>query len=136
MEWTSEDLVFSPKLDADHRQLYGKLEAVRRTIERGAPATLLGVPLWQLSKSVTVHFRNEERLMHRSSYPALEWHRSQHRAGRNKMQSILEACRIGQVDSVSHGLDDLAGWLRDHVHLADRMFAAHLRNNQRAGLVS
>lgn len=136
MEWTSEDLVFSPNLDADHRRLYAKLEAVRQAMERGAPTSLLGVPLWQLSKSITVHFRNEERLMNRSSYPAQEWHKSQHRAGRNKMRSVLEACRTGQADSVNQGLDELGGWLRDHIHLADRMFAAHLRNDQRAQLVS
>ena len=136
VEWTSDDFVFSSRLDADHQKLFEKLEEVRQAVELGAPENPVGLRLWRLSKSLSVHFRSEERLMHQWRYPALQWHQSQHEAGRNKMSRFVEAVRSGDVESMDNALDEFGGWLKDHVHLADRMLAAFLRNGQRERLVS
>jgi hemerythrin len=136
VEWTSDDFVFASRLDADHQRLFERLEEVRQAVELGTPENPVGLYLWRLSKSLSVHFRSEERLMRRWRYPALQWHHSQHEAGRNKMNRLAEAVRRGDAGSMDNALDEMAGWLKDHVHLADRMLAAFLRNGQRERLVS
>jgi hemerythrin len=136
VEWTPEDLVFSRQLDADHRKLFTELETVRQASEIGTGASPLALHLWRLSKDLSIHFASEERLMRESGYPARSWHKRQHQAGRKKMARLLEASRGTRGEERNAALQSFAHWLKDHVHLADRMLAAYLRNEQRGRLVS
>lgn len=131
VEWTPEDLVFSRQLDADHRKLFTELETVRQASEIGTGTSPLGLHLWRLSKDLSIHFASEERLMRESGYPARSWHKRQHQGGRKKMARLLEAGRGTGGKERDRALEAFAQWLRDHVHLADRMFAAYLRNEER-----
>ena len=136
VEWTPEDLVFSRQLDADHRKLFTELEIVRQASENGAGTSPLGLHLWRLSKDLSTHFASEEQLMRESRYPGRSWHQRQHQSGRKKMARLLEARHATGGEECDRALEAFARWLKDHVHLADRMFAAHLRNEQRGRLVS
>ena len=134
VEWTSDDLVFSRQLDADHRRLFEELERVRQAADAAGPAHRLRFLLWRLSKDLSIHFKSEERLMGECRYAARQWHYRQHQAGRNKMARLLEAARgPGDIGTV---LEEFVKWMKDHVHLADRMFAACLRNDQRERIAS
>jgi hypothetical protein len=52
------------------------------------------------------------------------------------MARLVEASRSETPGGIAEAVDDFARWLENHVALADRMLAAHLRNDQRQGLVS
>ena len=134
VEWTSEDLVFSRRLDADHYKLFSELETVRQASEI-AGTSPLALHLWRLSKDLSMHFVSEERLMRQFGYPARSWHKRQHQAGRTKMARLLKA-NHGPAEERDAALVVVAKWLKDHVHLADMMFAAYLRNEQRGRTVS
>lgn len=136
VEWTPEDLVFLRRLDSDHRKLFTELETVRQASETGMVASQLGLHLWRISKDLSIHFAGEERLMLESGYPARSWHKKQHQTGRNKMARLLEAGRGTHGKDRDAALQAFAKWLKEHVHLADRMLAAYLRNEQRGRLVS
>ena len=136
VEWTADDLVYSRRLDGDHRKLFERLEQVRQTLELSGPSSQIGFHLWRLSKDLSIHFSSEERLMRQYQYPAMQWHQRQHEAGRNKMGRLQGAMRNAAAGEPTGAFQDLAQWLKDHVHLADRMFAAHLRNQERRQPVS
>jgi len=74
--------------------------------------------------------------MRQWGYPALEWHESQHQAGRNKMGRLVVAIRDGLGDGQASAFEELVKCKIDPLPLADRMFAAHLRNEQRERLAS
>jgi len=129
--------VFARQLDADHRRIFEQLEKVRQAVDdEDGQANELGLRVWRLSKDLSIHLASEERLMRQWGYPALEWHESQHQAGRHKMGRLLVALRDGRGDGQASAFEDLVKCKRDHIHLADRMFAAHLRNGQRERLAS
>ena len=136
VEWTPDDLVFSRRLDADHRKLFEEVERVRLAIEIETAANQLGLHLWRLSRDVSIHCGSEERLMQEWRYPARSWHERQHEAGRKKMAHLLEAGRGGHSEERDRALGEFVKWLKDHVRLADRMFAAYMRNEQRGRLAS
>jgi hemerythrin len=136
VEWTSEDFVYSPRLDSDHRKLFEQLERVRVAVEPGETPRDPGLDLWRLSKMLSIHFASEERLMQECRYPAVRWHQRQHQAGRHRMSRLLQAAHNGDGQALGSSLEQFAKWFKNHIHLADRMFAAHLRNDQRERLVS
>jgi hemerythrin-like metal-binding protein len=134
LEWTSADLVFASRLDSEHRKLFEQVKKVRQATAPGA-AGEAGLDLWRLSRMLSIHLNSEERLMREHRYPALDWHRRQHQAGRKKMSGAIEAGR-GGGEPFAGAMDEFVKWLKDHVHLADRMFAAYLRNQQWGNWVS
>lgn len=136
LEWTPDDFVFVPEIDSDHRKVFSDAEKIRRALANGAGSSEIGFHVWRLSKSLAVHFASEERAMRRSQYEAQQWHQQQHRTGRARIALLQEAARLRDTQGTSAALEEFCSWLRDHVGLADRMFAAHLRNDRRERLVS
>jgi len=136
LEWNPGDLVFVPQMDADHQQLFADLEKVRQAMDAGTATSQLGFHAWRLSKSLAIHCTAEERLMTRSRYPGFDWHERQHHAGRKKMARLIGAIQVNDRQRVEEAFREVTQWFQDHVRLADRMLAAHLRNDSRARLVS
>ena len=134
--WTTDDFVYVPQMDAEHQKLFEDAEHVRRAVVLGASGRRVGFHLWRLSKSLAAHLAGEERMMRSSRYPAQQWHERQHDAGRVKMARLLKAVHEQDELGGKDAYQDLARWLTDHIRLADRMFAAHLRNDQRERLAS
>jgi hemerythrin-like metal-binding protein len=135
LEWTADDCVYFPQLDTDHQKILEDAESLRRSFALGRSTSRIGC-LRQLSKSISDHFAGEEGLMRTSRFPGFQWHQSQHDAGRKKLALLTQAVHNNDELGVREGLEDLARWLTNHVHLADRMFAAHLRNDLRERLAS
>jgi len=136
VEWTTDDFVYVSELDSDHQKVFRNIENARQALANGTPVPQLGFLLWRLSRSLSVHLASEERAMRESRYEAFHWHQQQHHAGRAKMAHLLEIAHAKDTQSIAAALQDFTGWLRDHVGLADRMLAAHLRNDRRERLVS
>jgi hemerythrin-like metal-binding protein len=134
--WTNGDLVFVPQLDADHQKIFAAAEKVCRSLELGSAASDTWFHVWRLSKSLTVHLASEERLMRWTRYPARGWHERQHEAGRKKMARLADVARSGERPEIAAALNELVGWIKDHVNLADRMLASHLRNDRRERMAS
>ena len=136
LQWTTDDFVYLPQLDSDHQKIFEDAENLRKAIALGKPSSQVGFCLWRLSQSFSAHLACEERLMKKSRYPAVQWHESQHGAGRKKLALLTQAVQRNDELGVKDGLEDLARWLTDHVHIADQMFAAHIRNDHRERVAS
>jgi hemerythrin len=131
LQWTTDECVYVPQLDADHRKVFEDAENLRRAVALGQRAGQMEFCLFRLSKSFSAHLSGEERLMRSSRYPALQWHEHQHDAGRKKLGLLTQAIHRNDGLGIQEAFEDLARWFTDHIHLADQMFAAHLRNDLR-----
>ena len=136
VRWTSDEFVFVPQMDADHQKLFEDAENLRQAVVLGESSSQLGFHAWRFSKCLSAHLTSEERLMRSSRYPGFQWHERQHHAGRTKMALLTQAVHRGDTLGTREAFQDLIRWISDHIHLADRMFAAHLRNDQRERLAS
>ena len=136
LQFTTDDFVYVPQMDADHQKLFEAAENVRQAVALGKSASQIGFLLWRLSRSFSAHLAGEERLMRSSRYPGFQWHERQHHAGRTKMACLTQAVHRNDELGIRDGFQDLARWMADHIHLADRMFAAHVRNDQRERVAS
>jgi len=124
LRWTDENDIFLPELDAEHRALFVAGEELHRAVSAGAPADQVKERLHHVLQLAEAHFLHEERLMRDSAFESYEWHRKQHDVIRRR------AKRTDGTDllAVAALLDYVAGWLRDHTAVADRIMASHLRN--------
>jgi hemerythrin-like metal-binding protein len=84
-------LVYAPELDTDHQRLFEDAEKLRRAIALGKSASQIVYRSWRLSQSFSAHLAAEEHLMRTSRYPGIQWHQSQHDAGRKKLALLTQA---------------------------------------------
>ena len=134
--WTDEDSVFVPQLDAEHEKLFEDAERMRQFVTHRLRSDNARLPLWRFSQDFLAHLNSEERLMRTSRYAGLNWHERQHQAGRTKLARLTEAVHGANEQGVREALQDVTDWMHDHITVADRMFAAHLRNESRERLAS
>jgi hemerythrin-like metal-binding protein len=78
--WSQQYSVGLPALDAQHQRLLGMVNSLLEQQQSGVAGSSAAQTLAEMSRYANEHFRDEERCMGRAGYPALDAHRSEHRA--------------------------------------------------------
>jgi hemerythrin len=120
LHWTSALSVGVAELDAQHRELFERVDRLLDAMlhgDRSEAARLLAF----LGEFVVVHFAAEERLMEGTAYPGLQRHLDEHRRFGARLHELEAGFReAGPTASLVLGLEHLAvAWLRDHVYSTD-----------------
>ena len=123
-----EQAVHVPEIDAEHREMFRAAADLRQALLDGDPTGRLALLCRRLAAELNAHFSHEERLMREAEYPAYIWHERQHRTARAKMAALERDVQRGDRQSIFDSLEALAGWMRDHTSVADRMIGSYLRN--------
>jgi hemerythrin len=124
-----------PEIDAEHRELFGLgSEMHRALVERAGAATVRKI-FDALIAAADAHFAEEERVMRETGYPSYAWHKRRHDDARARARSLGRRIRRGDAEAGMEFLDFLAGWMRDHLAVADRMMASYVRNARRSHAV-
>lgn len=124
-----------PKADEEHQQLFDLCGQLQAAVNANAPQPEVRSILRKLSRQATQHFAHEEREMRADGYAHYAWHRRQHLAAQARVKLLEPRIRSGEREAVRELLEFLPHWLNDHIGIADRMLAAHMRNRQRANLI-
>jgi len=127
-KWSNAHSVYIPELDAEHRDIFRLGEELHQALEAGATRARLKPLVEGLLQCMNLHFRHEERMMFDIRYQALNWHKHQHDAARKTCRALVKSIAEGDREGAGQKLESLAGWLGDHLRVADRMMGARLRN--------
>lgn len=128
LRWNPEQAVHVPEIDAEHQEMFRLASALRDALlscETPGRADLL---CGRLAAEINAHFSHEERLLRDAQYPAYAWHERQHRTAHAKLAALDREVRTGKSHPAFEAIECLAGWMRDHTSVADRMAGSYLRN--------
>jgi hemerythrin-like metal-binding protein len=131
LQWSEEHSVYIPELDEQHKGLLEVSQELRSAVVNGESADRLEFLAGRMATRLAAHFRYEEGLMRGSRYTAMDWHERQHQAARVKLATLWDSIRGRGAESIFAALEELADWFLDHVSVADRMLASHIRNFER-----
>jgi len=106
-------------------------EELQKAATAGADSERVLTLLRGVLTATEAHFNREERLMRSLQYPLYTWHKQQHDTVRKRSREVLKKFEAGEVGALEMLMGFLAGWLRDHTSVADRMMGAYLRNYER-----
>ena len=135
LRWTPEHSVFVPEIDFQHQEVFAMAAELRAAVMAGEGGARLEVLQGRLAVVIGSHLAHEEGLMRAAAYPSRDWHERQHQTARAKLAALNQSVAHGDHQETFEALEALAGWLRDHTSIADRMVGAYLRNHQRATAV-
>jgi hemerythrin-like metal-binding protein len=127
-KWSSANSVYLPEIDAEHRAIFRLGSELQKALMAGAGLAQLRPILSSLLESAVQHFRHEERLMRAVHYEAFDWHKHQHDAALKKSKALAKRIEAGDSAAPGELLEYLAGWMRDHMSVSDRMMSARVRN--------
>jgi hemerythrin-like metal-binding protein len=121
-----------PEIDEEHHLLFELCDRLERAAAVSAAPDEVRPILDELIARAAAHFSHEERQMRCARYAHYAWHRRQHRAASARVIALDRHIRRGDAGALRELLEFLAGWLPDHIGIADRMLGAFLRNRARA----
>jgi hemerythrin len=133
--WTPELAVGVEAIDAQHRELFARVDALLRAAREGrGPVEALHV-LGFLGEYVVEHFALEEALMREGAYPGLAAHRAEHAALERRFAALRTSfARAGADDALAESIEaELCGWLVRHVAGTDRALGAWCAARPAAG---
>jgi hemerythrin len=111
-----------PALDAQHRELYRRIEGLLDPSSARSARADVGAFLEFLERYVRDHFRVEEELMASSGYPAAAEHHAEHALFARELQGLVdEYARTGGTPFLAVRVTGrMTRWLHEHVGRADK----------------
>ena len=120
LQWTSTLSVGDEAIDAQHRELFVRLDRLHDAMLRRERSEALRL-LAFLRDYAVVHFEAEERLMAEAAYPEAARHAQEHEAFRAALRGLQEHFEAeGLTAALVLDLERrVVGWLREHVYHSD-----------------
>lgn len=127
--WTPKLSVGVPEIDQQHKELFGRADALLEAMQRGATKEELHRMLTFVDDYCAKHFAAEEEIMRARRYPGLAEHLAQHQDFVRRFESIAELFQAkGASSSVTIATQQLvSGWLVRHVGAIDTKLGAFVQ---------
>lgn len=131
MQWSEMLQIDEGDVDQQHRQLVEAINAFHDAVAQGHELEAVASTLDYLGVYTEQHFTHEERLLETHGYPKLDQHRRQHRLFIDQVAGFRAQLVNGSA-GLGHGMAQFLGsWLVNHIMVADKAYAAFLRNSGR-----
>ncbi len=102
-------------VDSQHQELFRMVNELHNAIIANKGKEILGPTLEKLANYTVDHFRIEETMMERISYPALSAHRQRHKDLADEVVDLVGKFKAGQMVLSITLSNFLAKWLRHHI---------------------
>jgi hemerythrin len=129
VRWTQDLSVDVKEVDAQHRELFRRINRFDSAIKKGrAKEEILGL-LEFLDEYAVIHFSTEERYMLKYDYPKYRFHKSKHEWFKEELASIGTKLKKGgatpEVIILSNNL--LITWFSNHIRTTDTSLGSYLK---------
>ncbi len=126
--WTARLSVGVEAIDAQHRELYRRVDAFLRALAEGRSGAEIQPLVRFLGAYIREHFASEQQMMELSEYAGMGDHMAEHHWFEDEYQRLAEELeREGPTGDVARSLASLlTRWLDHHVETTDRALGTHL----------
>lgn len=128
--WEDKYLTGNEVVDRQHQQIFKMLNDLEEAIEQKRAQAMLDQTLGRFALYVIDHFRDEEKLMQDSAYPAYVDHKKIHDQLTIKASDFLDRYREGDSSmplTMSRFLND---WIKNHILAEDQKIFDWIRQQK------
>lgn len=120
-DWSERFETGDPQIDADHREFFRRIEALKAAFAAGAPANRATELLQLLHEHALAHFQREELAMARAGCSAHTENCAAHREFARKLDGWTQLlCLSGPTPSLVQDIHrESAAWMRHHIMRVD-----------------
>ncbi|MFZ5353499.1 MAG: bacteriohemerythrin [Bacillota bacterium] len=129
IEWKDDLAIGVLEVDNQHKELFKKVSDLFEACTAGKGKEEISQVVSYLEDYVVVHFRDEEGLQAKYSYPEFESHKKQHEQFIKDFIALKEKLQFeGPTATVIIQLNHtLVNWLINHIRKTDKALGAFLR---------
>ncbi len=121
----SHETGYSP-MDAEHMRLAGLLNELHDDLLQGSSLTLIETEFQRIARDTASHFRHEERLMEKSSFPDSPNHLLAHQQLEAQIADLLRQIDAGEPVFTLDLVEFLRNWLLNHITTMDKKLGEYL----------
>ena len=132
VKWNESLETGDPEVDSQHRALYVLVNDLNADSLFGDNREHASQALARILRYATTHFRTEEQLMSRTSYPDTEHHVAIHRDFAQQATKMVAEHDAGHGKSVRELAAFMENWLETHIGEEDKPLIAHVRASRSA----
>jgi len=114
-------------IDEQHRELFGIVERLRRSVQEGAERALVESLLGDLVICTERHFATEEAYMGRFHYPDLVQHVAEHASMLSSLHELFAKFQESHQAMALMVPTFMEGWLKHHISDGDFGFVTFLK---------
>lgn len=132
ISWREDLAIGIEAIDNQHRELINRFDALLTACRDGNGGTELLRLISFLDDYVVTHFRDEESLQRKVSYPEYEQHRQQHAGFVKRLHALKNQLSKDETPALSHILNTnnmLLDWLIKHISSEDQALGRFIKLN-------
>lgn len=126
MEWKAQYSVENAMIDRQHQALFALVNEVADKVKAGNMPEIRGV-IDRLAAYTVEHFRDEEAILRKAGYAALEDHEMIHAELLEKVQDLRTKLEKHQAVSMVGIIRFLSDWLKDHILQDDMAYKSSIK---------
>lgn len=126
MEWKAQYSVENAMIDRQHQALFALVNEVADKVKAGNMPEIRGV-IDRLAAYTVEHFRDEEAILRKAGYAALEDHEMIHAELLEKVQDLRTKLEKNQAVSMVGIIRFLSDWLKDHILKDDMAYKSSIK---------
>lgn len=124
--WKDSLSVNVREIDNEHKQLVDTLNALYVAMNERRAKGAIGEILNRLAEYTITHFKNEEKLMTRRSFPGYNEHHEEHEAFKAKVADFMAGYKSGKIMLSLEVMNFLKDWLNNHILGQDKEYGRFL----------
>ncbi|MCX8021706.1 MAG: bacteriohemerythrin [Syntrophorhabdaceae bacterium] len=126
IEWTEQNKTNVKKCDDQHKKLFDIVNNLYDGMKSGQGRTVMGNVLNELIDYTVYHFKTEEDLMKKYSYPGLLLHIKEHENLMKKAGELKQRFDRGESVISVEVMEFLKEWLTKHTSGSDKKYGQFL----------
>jgi hemerythrin len=129
IEWSQALSTSVPEIDAQHKELIGRINALLDACSSNKPREEVGKVIVFLEGYVVTHFGAEERLMQASGYPGYARHHEEHGIFIDRVAEVKHKffSEDAGAEVIHLAARTLIEWLDVHIRRTDRRLGEYLK---------
>ena len=135
MQWTEDLAVGVEKIDAQHKELFEKINDLVAAVKQSVCKYKIGDVIGFLEDYAAFHFGEEERYMLKFSYPDYQAHKAQHEKFIANFQELKKelpklegGSKPGSYDLSVETNKVVVDWILEHIAKVDKRLGVFLKD--------
>lgn len=125
LTWSATYSVEEEEMDRQHQRLFDLINEFYDNIGKQSSKELILTLIAGMKDYTIVHFTDEEALMKKHGYPALEQHQKEHAAFVAKVLEVEEKVNSGKMVISFEITNFLKDWIKNHIQKSDQKYTEY-----------
>jgi hemerythrin len=122
IQWTNALSVDVAEVDKQHQKLIQMINDLNEAMQSGKGKEAVGKIIGGLIDYTQTHFKYEENIFDKYSYPDTPAHKAKHVEFVNKISEFNNGLKQGQLSLSIKIMDYLSDWLKNHIMKIDKQY--------------